>query len=131
MRKDRILKLAEFVEKLPRRKLDMRVVGVLNGGKKLDPVRCRSAACAMGWATVVFPRDFQFHNDDLKGHITPKWRRPRSDDDSIVVISQFMGIPRSDAQVLFGIGKPGYRTPRQVAAGLRKYAETQELPGQL
>lgn len=55
MRKDRLLKLADFLDKLPRKKFDFGCV--INGPsptrKTMD---CGSVACGIGWTPAVFPR---------------------------------------------------------------------------
>jgi hypothetical protein len=50
MQKRRLLRLADFLETVPRRQFNMKVWG--NG---TDPKECGFAGCAGGWATSIFP----------------------------------------------------------------------------
>jgi hypothetical protein len=57
MKKQKLLKLADFLEKLKPRKLDMELIADLHGAAEMNPHECKSAACAMGWTPAVFPRE--------------------------------------------------------------------------
>jgi hypothetical protein len=66
--KDRLLKLADFLEELDPKKFNLDVVVVSK--KKMTPSKdyvykpsCGTAACAMGWCPVVFPRLFKYSQD--------------------------------------------------------------------
>ena len=115
-----VLRLANFVGRLKPRKLCMEAFCELRGSRNLDPRRCKSVACALGWATVVFPRTLKTSNGGTVVHI-------RSGKVDQGAGAEAFGIPLLDAKVLFGIGFPGYRTPKQVARGLRHYARTGQI----
>jgi len=134
MNKAKILKLAEFIERLPRRKLNMGYIARLNGSKQMDPHECNSAACAMGWAPAVFPRELKWTRD-----VAIISRKTGLRDLSAIAqvlditdvrtgVSIDGTIQREDALYLFSSGRPLYHTPKQVAAGLREYAKTGILP---
>ena len=55
MNKERLLKLADFLEALPAGKFDYRKwVGSSWDGEQLpEPVKCNTTACAFGWATAI------------------------------------------------------------------------------
>jgi hypothetical protein len=55
--KQRLLKLADFLESLPRGRFDLSIIGKHNSkGELPTPTSCGTAACAIGWTPVVFPR---------------------------------------------------------------------------
>ena len=49
MRKDRLKKLADFLDKLPTEKWDFSTIATGN-------TTCPSAACAIGWLPTIFPK---------------------------------------------------------------------------
>jgi len=93
--------------------------------KDMNPHKCKSAACAMGWAPFVFPRHIEYVSRRDGLHIRLKGRR-------IVnrrAMERFLSISYYEASVLFGTGIDGiYKTPKQVSKVLRNYALTGELP---
>lgn len=135
--------LADFIEKLPPRKLHMDDYASLNGSTKLDPFKCKSAACAIGWATRVFPRSFKLEVDtgdlaemkELKEEgedvsdycptATVIHRSSGETDDQAGAV--FFGIDPIHASILFGPEQRGHKTPKQVARNLRYYVEHQAI----
>lgn len=122
--KKRMLKLADFLEKLKPRKLNMDVVANLNGAKEMNAVECTSAACAMGWTPAVFPRHLKWEVGDR--YISVVRKDGLADEEAM---AKFFGIV-DDYVVyyLFGTARRRYKTPKQVAAGLREFVETGKLP---
>lgn len=121
MNKPRLLKLAEFLEKLPDHKLDMKIVCALRGSDKMNPYECKSAACAMGWTPAVFPRLLRWqHVLDFDG---AEVIGVADDEDACdwMAMWRFFDIPERDADVIFGAGRKDYRRPKEVAAGIREY----------
>lgn len=56
MNKKRLLKLADFLEKLPRKLFD---IGIIREGTHTnleEAMECGTKACAVGWCPTVFPR---------------------------------------------------------------------------
>lgn len=78
--KDRLLKLANFLETLHPKKFDLSVFVIEPASKiskeyatnKVKP--CGTAACAIGWCPVVFPRSCYYNtNDDIVLKKNPKF----------------------------------------------------------
>src|SRR5438093_919703 len=65
MNTKRLLKLADFLDELPREKFDFGQIAY-QGGKpmaealKLGAVRCGTVACAIGWMPAVWPRELNW-----------------------------------------------------------------------
>ena len=117
MHRKRILKHADFIATLKPAKLLMTTVTQMDDGK-MDPYKCSSVACAMGWTPAVFPRLIEW---TMLGSLRMKESRKR--DYSAMV--ELFDISMDHAGILFGGGGDRfYHTPKQVAAGLRRYAES-------
>ena len=70
MKKKRLLKLANFLEhKVPEARFNMRVWFGGEKDKKFSQHECGTTACALGWATVVFPKDLQHSDWDNPIHV--------------------------------------------------------------
>ena len=55
--KQRLLKLADFLESLPRGRFDLSIIAKYgDNGNTPAEKGCGTAACAIGWTPVVFPR---------------------------------------------------------------------------
>jgi hypothetical protein len=52
MRTDRLLKLADLLDRVPEKHFDMTTWGSLNSPMD-DDIKCATAACALGWATAI------------------------------------------------------------------------------
>lgn len=113
MRKDRLLKLADFLEKVvakkPKYKFNMNKFGDID----FDPNRCSTAACAFGWATVRFPRALKM---DSRGAIQYK------DDLNFDAASGFFQIDTRSSFRLFGLNT-GCKSPKQVARNIRRFVK--------
>ena len=61
--RERLKKLGEFLKTVPDERFDMgfwaRIEGDDAQGEVGDTADCATAACALGWATVVFPRSLK------------------------------------------------------------------------
>ena len=123
MNKKRLLKLADFIEKLPPRKLDMMHISDLNGAEVMNYRECTSVACAMGWTPAVFPKLVQWKYDYNSPDVVDK--HGNSNEDAVATL---FDIKVCDMEILFGCGTPRYHTPKQVAAGLREYVKTGVVP---
>lgn len=66
--KQRLLKLADFIENLPKKKFNLNVIakGKLEEFNKAvnKKMSCGTVACAMGWMPCVFPRLCKYVEDD-------------------------------------------------------------------
>ncbi len=65
MNAKRLLKLADFLDKLPRAKFDFGVIAMQDGKPMLEALkagkeRCGTVACAIGWMPAVFPRSLRW-----------------------------------------------------------------------
>lgn len=147
LRKKRLLRIAEFIGNLPRRKLRMGTVAVTRKilkrrdaygdplfsiePKDMNPHQCKSVACVMGWMPWIDRRHFGYVGFDSRdeGEMAVQLvRGPGAGFFDYMAMMIYLDIPEADASQLFGCGRDGYRTPKQVAKGLRHYAETGELP---
>ncbi len=125
--KKRIYKLADFIGTLERKKLNMRFVAKDPSGKgKINPYKCNSVACAMGWAPFVFPKllRWKFVVEKMATIQT----RGRKRLYAYEALEKILSISGWDSVILFGSGKSGYRTPKQVSKGLKQFADTGVLP---
>lgn len=136
----RLLKLADFLDTLPRAKFAFDVIAV-EGGKpmrealKAGKTRCGTVGCALGWAPAVFPRQLRWQRvaDDSKAlAICPRgkpydvnWGQWNT---TVGTASRFFGLSNWEVNGLFhpmesGLG--GDATPKQVARHIRKFVATQ------
>lgn len=124
MNRKRLLKLADFIEKLPKHKLDMDTVGELRGSKRMNFKECKSAACAMGWTPAVFPSLVKWRYDRTIPVVYVE--SPTAIDKA--AMQEIFDIDDIDADILFGPARRNYTTPKQVAKGIRRYVKTGRLP---
>ena len=130
--KKRMLKLADFLDKLPRQKFYFG--SVVDGPdiprKELD---CRSTACAIGWCPVVFPSLCEYGSVDDWYPIRMKGNHYGSDFTDIA--KSLFGITYVEAVSLFAPNEKNHgglktlsekATAKQVAANLRKFIAIKE-----
>ena len=120
----RLIKLIEFLEKLPRKKFNFR-----NLVTKADRRHtCATVACAVGWLPAVFPR--HAHWADLEG--VDGENRSIGLDEGFEIADALFKMEGATATHLFNPSKQQYlhtelptcdsdATPKQVAKMLRKY----------
>lgn len=129
MNAKRLLKLADFLDTLPRQKFDYSVF-TRQGGKpmrealKAGKTDCGTAGCAVGWMPVVFPRAVCWLDK-------PTWKSDltvalRSDHDitHMEVAEQYFGLDEREALCLFDPFNNDLSpeaTPKQVARHIRKF----------
>jgi hypothetical protein len=134
--RERLLKLATFLETVPRKKFDFsRVVGDAEDSwaipteaprKTFD---CGSVACAIGWCPVVFPRLARYRlNQQALFRVTTA-------DDGMYftdVARELFAITSSEAYALFSAGSQELfdlprlsdtATPKQVARNIRTFVK--------
>lgn len=123
---NRLLKLADFLDKLPRKKFDYSTV--VNGTdiprKTLD---CGSMSCAIGWCPVVFPKLVRYD----KGFFGKNLVRPIGGPGDFMASSRALfGLGVEETSGLFQprdqhlIGEknlPNAATPKQVAKLIRRF----------
>ena len=109
--RNRLNKLADFLEtEVPRKHFDMRTWRTGDYRAR----ECGSAACAMGWAVELFPRNLGW--DSFGDPLDKATGR-----DGMGAAEAFFGLSPGEADSLF-ISRRGHRTPKQVAKNLRKAA---------
>ena len=115
MREDRFLILADFLEfevsKQPKYKFDMGVWA--DAG--FNPIECHTAACAGGWATVIF-KELSLKGDDPDGQnvcYRDEW--------GFYALAEFFEISVRESEELFSVR--GAKTPKQVANNIRKFVK--------
>lgn len=131
MRKERLLKLADFLDTLPAKRFDISLYA--EDGFSKD--NCGTAACACGWATVVFPRsrlklkknklyDYSFHTNI----ISYKDKHDKELEGTLAAAA-FFDIPHKIANNLFLAS--GYHnlnvSPEEVAMKIRSTINQCEL----
>lgn len=129
MNKDRLLKLADFLETLPDEKFDFRKY------VKKDDGLCGTVCCAIGWCPAVFPNEWY-------------WERCPDADWVVVVLRkgfrdiglagmEFFDVSIGDYERMFiplstrhrsrpGSGLPSTATAKRVAAGIREFVAEKE-----
>lgn len=135
----RLLKLAEFLEALPRKKFDYRFYAT----SEEETIReCPTTACAIGWACTMptFKRLGAYLTVDrflgLTYHLTYHFQpqmKGAEDEGEFAVGEQIFGLSVEEFDYLFNPyvgmenpGKPGPdATPKQVAKHIRKFVEAQ------
>ncbi len=66
--KKRLLKLADFLSKLPESKFNLSVI-TDDLDKPTVEKSCKIAACAMGWCPIVFPRLMRYFHRQTSDHL--------------------------------------------------------------
>jgi len=68
----KLTKIADFISAIKPSKFDMSFYTDLNGQKRMNPLKCTSAGCVIGWFPSIFPSKFRWNyraNNDWG-----KWR---------------------------------------------------------
>lgn len=130
MRSDRLLKLADYLETVPRKKFDMNAWAVQS--------ECGFSGCAIGWAAhgklfrglTLAPVNSLFVTHQPK-YVRPGNRRAKY---QFGAASDLFEIESSDARELFSERYSGrnetYDTPKQVAKRIRKFVRDHSNPSQ-
>lgn len=129
----RLLKLAAFLQELPKSKFDFGTF-VHRGAKpmlealKARRSRCGSVACAVGWMPAVFPRHVRWVGSDVDGGNLQVTLR---DEDyygyNFDVAEVFFGLSYDETRDLFNPDNgsddslPFSATPKQVAGAIRRF----------
>lgn len=132
MNKERLLRLADFLEKeVPAAHFDMTtwVAGLMTSGpdgfKKLG--ECGTTACAFGWATQI-PEFADAGLELCGGEVI--LRRPDMDKRKPAwgdgAAEEFFSLDGPGVDHLFHSSGYGWRTPKEVAAQIRKYVKEEE-----
>jgi hypothetical protein len=124
----RIAKLATFIKNLKSEKLDMGQVAYIGDSGNMDPKKCNSAGCAMGWSPIVFPDLLEYRKPTKESKVWDIRLKRKKKVLNYEAISEVLGIPDDDAAHLFCSGRTVYDTPAQVSAGLLQYAKDGMVP---
>ena len=136
----RMLKLADYLENVVskhpigkdgQKKFDMAFWFLRSAGCKatkpgITPASCGTSACALGWATVVFPRQLKLTRPELVDDwFTDATGKYQSDvkfgnKDGFLAAAAFFGITEDAADDLFG---PENRSAKQEAKILRSFVK--------
>lgn len=128
----RLLKLADFLQTLPRQKFDFAVVARERGKPMLEALKagkteCGTVACALGWAPAVFPRHLKWERPYWSGEtaLEINFRNASSSyAQTFPVAERFFGLTEDEAQRLFepSVSPLGYRaTSKRVAKAIRQF----------
>ena len=139
--KKRLLKLADFLDKLPRKKFNF--TEVVSGQETPNKtLTCGSQACAIGWCPVVFPRLTEYHITSgwstAHNFLVVKMKGVDFDGGSLDSVThigeELFGLDYSESYALFvpnntqalGLGLRSLgddATPKQVAKNMRKLVD--------
>lgn len=129
----RLLYLADFLEtQVPEKRFDMEHwAGTLDNYAYPFTMRhlkfsryCYTTGCALGWATSIFP-ELVVVNEEIE--LYTQYTVLRNGRAAAV----FFYMDLEDAVRLFGTARENYKTPKQVARGLRRYVSDGWLPSTL
>lgn len=140
MNAKRLLKLADFLDALPRQKFDFGTIAHQNGKPMREALMagkesCGTVACAVGWMPVVFPRGLKWDEKYAGSEEFPSVvLRQDPDVDNVLAAAAWFAISPYDADLLFvpGDADGGYSglkneaTPKQVARHIRKWVREQQ-----
>lgn len=140
LRKDRLLKLAEFLDTLKPEKFNFN--DIVSESKD----SCGTVCCAVGWCPTVFPRSWAWFNygmlsDRMSVTLKTNLKNADSDTDHLVLdwakcAAEFFGMTLMEAHMLFiperrrpwaSGSKLSYKTkPKTVARSIRSFIDWQE-----
>jgi hypothetical protein len=117
----RLLKLADFLEDIPRKHFDMGQYASKDPNGK-GKFKCGTTACALGWATQIPAFRKLGFKMNSKGH--PVF----ADQDGnrffcLEAGEEFFAIDSYETSKLFSGDDEAYATPKQVAKGIRKFVK--------
>ena len=137
--KDRLLKLANFLDTLPTKKFDFS--RVVNNYTEIKSHPCGTVCCAIGWTPNVFPkswewRRFEYSDYDCDVSVSLKSRNPFNYESWASSSKEFFGLEYQEVYHLFAPGEPrpwAYRKslsdnakPKTVANSIRKFIQWKE-----
>ena len=122
--KNRLLKLATFLETLPPERFDLS--GFVIEYKTKGGRACGTVCCAVGWCPKVFPDHWRWKEYTYNDGCIPKLKRNPSG--ILLDIKAFFGINDADIEYLFMPGKypQGHRNAKYVARRIRSFVKRQE-----
>lgn len=129
MNKERLIKIAEFLENLPEHKFDFSAYVILGSKQPLEALcsleeHCGTTACAIGWLPAIFPESFKWvkdWSDELSPALVENDEWNENDIRDFLEIDQrnydFLFIPGSSS--LYNEAKP-----KEVAEQIRQFILT-------
>ena len=132
MQKAKLLKLADFLDKLPRKKFNMDSF-VIKHGNTPDKIslKCQAVACAFGWCTVVFPKSGlklkKIYPINEYHDITYEYDIKYKNHTNFHAAAKFFNIDLTESEILFmPDDNPKLNTPKQVAKRIRRFVKNKE-----
>lgn len=145
----RMLKLADFLDELPRQKFDFRVIFTQGTKPPLEALRagahrCGTVGCAIGWMPAVFPRDVKWSSWADRDVAQGVCLRSAAQEIDFEAAAVFFGLDIKESEYLFSpngsmmksdeiiehrIG--GAATPKQVAAHIRRFVAQKQAEAAL
>lgn len=133
--KKRLLKLADFLDKLPTQKFRFDVFAIEDGKPMLEALEageanCGTVACAIGWMPAIFPRQIKWQpylHDKKYKDIVFKGREEL--DGAFETARVFFGI--EERKTVYKLFDPvwselgHHATPKQVAQHIREFLANQ------
>lgn len=134
----RLLKLADFLETVPRKNFDYNTLASEKWDGKQDFISCGTQACALGWAaTMPSLRKVGLRLSLADGLATVHLKTTSADvadgDDLYKATEEVFGMDLDETDFIFNMymGQPE-STPKQVAKKIRKFvAKREELDAHL
>lgn len=131
MNTKQLLKLADFLDTLPRQKFDFAVVAHQHGkpmraALKAGKTACGTVACALGWTPAVWPRALRWHpHKSIVLEIRFKDGMQLSTFDTAAL---WFDITREATEYLFdpSVNSLWRATPKRVARHIRRWVRKQQ-----
>jgi hypothetical protein len=127
--KARLLKLADFLDTIPRQKFNINYITNICGdielsNKSIKDPECGSVGCAIGYCPVVFPRLFKYYRR-ITSITHPEVICIKTGKVNFEAVEDVFGLAMGESQQLFSavsyIGKRS--TPHAVAQNIRKFVK--------
>ena len=136
--KRRLLKLADFLSKLPKQKFDFTLFGDERGKPMLDALAagktaCGTVGCAIGWAPAVFPRSLRWLRSRNRGNtaVDVGFCDVRTKRDSFKTAARFFSLTSEEVRYVFSPFEgplPETATPKRVAQHIRRFVKRGGMP---
>jgi hypothetical protein len=124
----RLLKLADFLDALPREKFDFGVITRVDGKPMREALkaaheRCGTVGCAIGWMPVVFPQLVMWDDDHGVVLKSDPWVLDFECAKEVFNLTDYES-GRLFMPLASGLGRDA--TPKQVARHIRKFVRAKE-----
>lgn len=133
----RLLKLADFLQTLPRQKFDFSQIAHQGEKPMMQALKarkesCGSVACAIGWMPAVWPKLLLWApNSPNSCELSVLMRGDNTGDTNFDIAQRFFNIDYDESMALFypgwRVNTPDYNaTPEQVAAHIRRFVKAKQ-----